>query len=298
MLNIKKILLPVDFPNASLRVVHQAATLAHHFHSEIVMLHVVTAQSHAAGVPGDGPKFAGWDLLAAILKEAEKREAEKREAEKNLDRSLRRELEGLAIRCVLVKGDPVQAILQTARAEKAELIMMPSHGYAFNQFLLGSVTAKVLYGTECPVWTGAHVEESPTQEFAIRNVLCAVDLGPRSHKALSWAAQMAAEFGARLTLAHVTASVELWGPGGSYVNPRWKQELVGDAAQQLARLQKDTSVKADVFIGSGDVPKVLSQAVKETKADLLVTECYPYGGNLRIHGYAIICAVPIPVLSV
>ena len=293
MLNIKKILLPVDFPNASLRVVHQAATLAHHFHSEIVMLHVVTAQSHAAGVPEDGPKFAGWDLLAAILKEAEKREAEK-----NLDRSLRRELEGLAIRCVLVKGDPVQAILQTARAEKAELIMMPSHGYAFNQFLLGSVTAKVLYGTECPVWTGAHVEESPTQEFAIRNVLCAVDLGPRSHKALLWAAQMAAEFGARLTLAHVTASVELWGPGGSYVNPRWKQELVGDAAQQLARLQKDTSVKADVFIGSGDVPKVLSQAVKETKADLLVTECYPYGGNLRIHGYAIICAVPIPVLSV
>ena len=298
MLNIKKILLPVDFPNASLRVVHQAATLAHHFHSEIVMLHVVTAQSHAAGVPEDGPKFAGWDLLAAILKEAEKREAEKREAEKNLDRSLRRELEGLAIRCVLVKGDPVQAILQTARAEKAELIMMPSHGYAFNQFLLGSVTAKVLYGTECPVWTGAHVEESPTQEFAIRNILCAVDLGPRSHKALLWAAQMAAEFGARLTLAHVTASVELWGPGGSYVNPRWKQELVGDAAQQLARLQKDTSVKADVFIGSGDVPKVLSQAVKETKADLLVTECYPYGGNLRIHGYAIICAVPIPVLSV
>jgi nucleotide-binding universal stress UspA family protein len=303
MLNIRKILLPVDFPNASLRVVHQAATLAHHFHSEIVMLHVVTAQSHAAGVPGDGPKFAGWDLLAAILKEAEKSEAEKRkaeksEAEKNLDQSLRPELEGLAIRCVLIKGDPIQVILQTARAEKAELIMMPSHGYAFNQFLLGSVTAKVLYGTECPVWTGAHVEESPTQEFAIRNILCAVDLGPRSHKAVSWAAQMAAEFGARLTLAHVTASVELWGPGGSYVNLSWKQELVGDAAQQLARLQKDTGANADIFIGSGDVPKVLSQTVKQTQADLLVTECYPYGGNLRIHGYAIICAVPIPVLSV
>jgi hypothetical protein len=57
-------------------------------------------------------------------------------------------------------------------------------------------------------------------------------------------------------------------------------------------------VKADVFIGSGDVAKVLGQAAKQTKADLLVTECYPYGGNLRIHGYAIICTVPIPVLSV
>jgi hypothetical protein len=51
-------------------------------------------------------------------------------------------------------------------------------------------------------------------------------------------------------------------------------------------------------VGSGDVPKILSQAAKQTKADLLVSECYPYGGNLRIHGYAIICAVPIPVLSV
>ena len=210
MLNIKKILLPVDFPNTSLRVVHQAATLARHFHSEIVMLHVVTAQSHAAGVPEDGPELAGWDMLAEII----------RGAQKNLDQSLGPELDGLAIRAVLVKGDPAQAIVRTAQEEKADLIMMPSHGYTFNQFLLGSVTAKVLHGTECPVWTGAHVEESPVQEFAIRNVLCAVDFGPHSHKTVSWAAQMAAEFGARLTLAHVTAGVEIWGPGGSYVNPR------------------------------------------------------------------------------
>ena len=64
MLNIKKILLPVDFPNTSLRVVHQAATLAHHFHSEIVMLHAVTAESHAAGVPEDTREQADWDLLS------------------------------------------------------------------------------------------------------------------------------------------------------------------------------------------------------------------------------------------
>src|SRR5208282_2559190 len=217
MLNIKKILLPVDFPNASLRVVHQAATLARHFHSEIVMLHVITARSHAAGVHEDGPELARWDLLAELVRGAHQ--------------SLGPELEGLAIRSVLVKGDPAKAIVQTAQAEQADLIMMPSHGFTFNQFLLGSVTAKVLHGTECPVWTGAHVEESPAQEFAIRNVLCAVDFGPRSHKTVSWAAQMAAEFGAHLTLAHVTPSVELWGPGGSYVVPGWKESLVGDASR-------------------------------------------------------------------
>jgi nucleotide-binding universal stress UspA family protein len=288
MLSIKKILLPVDFPNASLRVVHQAATLAHHFQSEIVMLHVVTAKSRAAGVPEDGPELAGWDMLADML----------REAQENQDDSLGPELEGLAIARMLVKGDPARAIVQTAQVEKADLIMMPSHGYMFNQFLLGSVTAKVLDGSECPVWTGAHVEGSAATEFRIRNVLCAVDFGPRSHKTVSWAAQMADEFGARLTLSNVTPGVEQWGPGGDYVNPKWKDALVGDASQHLAELQQDMGIKADVFIGSGDVPRVLSQAAKQTKADLLVMGCYPYGGNLRIHGFGVLCAVPIPVLSV
>jgi len=288
MLNIKKILLPVDFPNASLWVVHQAATLAHHFHSEIVMLHAVTARSHAAGVPENSSELAGWDLLAEMVREAQKQQ----------DQSLGPELDGLTIRRMVVKGDPSWAIVQKAEEEKADLIMMPSHGSTFNQFLLGSVTAKVLHGTECPVWTGAHVEESPVPEFAIRNVLCSVDLGPRSDEVVSWAAPIAAEFGARLTLAHVTAGVELWGPGGTYVDQKWKEELVGDASQRIAKLQQDMGIKADVLIRSGDVPKVLSQAAKQTKADLLVTGCYPYGGNLRIHGYAIISVVPIPVLSV
>jgi nucleotide-binding universal stress UspA family protein len=129
-------------------------------------------------------------------------------------------------------------------------------------------------------------------------LLCAVDFGPRSRTALSWAAQMAAEFGAHLTLAHVTASVEIWGPGGSYVVPEWKEALVGDASKHLAELQRDMGTRADVLIGSGDVPKVLAQIAKQTEADLLVTGCYPYGLNLRTHVYAIICAVPVPVLSV
>ena len=109
---------------------------------------------------------------------------------------------------------------------------------------------------------------------------------------------MADEFGAHLILANVTASVEFWGPGGIYVNEKWKEELVGNASEQMAKLQQDKGTKADVFIGSGDVPTVLSQAAKQTKADLLVTGCNPYGGHLRTNGYGIICAVPIPVLSV
>ena len=288
MSNMKKILLPVDFPDTSFRVLHQAAALARRFHSEIVMLHVVTPQSQTAGVPDAGPEFATWDLLAEILKKAPK----------DLEHTLRTELGSLTIRRMLVKGDPAKIIVRTAQQEKVDLVMMPSYGYAFNQFLLGSETAKVLNATECPVWTDAHVQGLPVQELTIHSVLCAIGFNSHKEKTVCWANEIAAKFGAHLTIAHITSSVELWGPGGSYVVPELKEALLAEASEYITKLKKDTGIDADVYLGSGDVPKVLSEAAKQTKADLLVIGCRPYGGHLRTHGYSIICAVPIPILSV
>ena len=168
------------------------------------MLHVVTAQSRAASQPEDNRELAEKGLLAVIKEEAQKRQ----------DQALGLELDGLTIQSMTGTGEAAPVIVETAEDEKADLIMMSSYGFAFYQFLMGSVTAKVLHEAECPVWTDAHVEESRVQELAIRNVLCAVEFGPRADITVSWAAQMAAEFGARLTLANVTASVEFWGPGG------------------------------------------------------------------------------------
>jgi nucleotide-binding universal stress UspA family protein len=224
MLKIKKILLPVDIPVSSFRVLHQAATLARHFQSEIVLLHVATAMSHSAGVPEDSREMAGRDLLAAIIRQAQNQE----------DPTLGPDLEGLSIQSKLATGEVAKAIVKTAGEVKADLIMMPSHSFTFYQFLLGSVTARVLHGTECPVWTGAHAEVSPGREFAIRNILRVVEFGPRANLITSLGAPMAAEFGARLTLANVTAGVELWGAGGNSVDQRWKQELVTNASQQMA----------------------------------------------------------------
>ncbi len=290
MLNLKNILLPVDIPLSSFSVLREAATLARHFKNPKIdlLLHVATALSHSAGVPMESHEMARWDLLAAI----------NRQAQQQSDASLEVALEGLTIHCKLVTGEVAKAIVQTAQEMQADLIMMPSHSFTFYQFLMGSVTAKVLQGTECPVWTGAHAEESPGHEFAIRNILCAVEFGPRARAVVSWGSQMAAEFNARLTLANVTAGVELWGPGGEYVDQKMKGELLSNASQQMEALRQETGVKAEVIIGSGSVGKVLHDAVERTKADLLISGCYPYGGRLRTHGYGIICAVPIPVLSV
>jgi len=288
VLNIRKIVLPIDVPDASLSVIHQAVTLARHFHSKIVMLHVTKPVKQARGGFPEQRRVTGENLLKEIVLEAEKR----------MDHSVGPALESLGVRGVVGEGEIAGSILQVAEKEEADLIMMASQGETFYQFLLSSVTMKVGKGSECPIWTGASAKDLASREFAIRNVLCAVDLGPRSSKVVSWGKQLAEAFGARLTLAHVTAGVEFWGPGGSYVNQEWREALVNDARRRLAEQQQRMGTTAEVFIGSGDVPKVLAEAAKHAKAEVLVTGCQPYGGHLRTHGFTIISAMPIPVLNV
>ena len=105
-------------------MIHQTATLARHFHPETVIVHVVTAPSHAADVPEDTHEQADWDLLVAII----------RQAQKQRDPSPGPELAGLTIQRRLGTGDPGVAIMQTAQDQKADLIMMPSHSYTIYQF--------------------------------------------------------------------------------------------------------------------------------------------------------------------
>ncbi len=285
MLNIKKILLPLDLEQTNLpgAVVHEAAALTRHFHSEVLVLHVVRQLAFLAGID-----IANGPLEQAVAKEQE-----------NLGKRLGPALDGKPFKRIVVKGDPAREILRIARDENVDLIVMPTHGYGgFEKFMLGSVTAKVLHQSTCPVWTGAHVKDVPAGQFAIRNVLCAVDFGPLSTKAIRWAHEAATEFGAKLTLAHVTPSMEIYGPGGYHVLAQMENELVNSAKSQMAQIQQEMGIQAGVFIGSGNVAKVMGQAAKETKADLVVVGARSLAGRFGDIGYAIIRESPVPVVSI
>src|ERR1700691_1597376 len=155
---MNKILLPVDFPNISVGVVYQAAFLARHFHCELILLHVVTPMSYPAGILEGGHEVTARDLHAEIVKHAQK----------DLDESLHPELDEITVKRLLLRGDPAREISQVARDEKVDLIVMSTHGHgAIYRFLLGSVAAKVLHDSDCPVWTGAHVEKPSAREFSV-----------------------------------------------------------------------------------------------------------------------------------
>jgi nucleotide-binding universal stress UspA family protein len=178
--------------------------------------------------------------------------------------------------------------------------MMPTHGHgAFYRLLLGSVTAKVLHEIDCPVWTGVHLEEPPPREFSIRHVLCSVDLKPHSQHTVTLASEFAAAVDATLTLVHVTAGAEVFGPGGSYVDSVWEEKIVGFAADEIASLQKCLGTTAEVIIHSGNVPQLLNRAAEQSGADVLVIGHIPGDSHLgdNGNGYGIIRESNVPVLS-
>ena len=288
---MNRILLPINFPYIAQRVVHQAAFLARHFDAEILLLHVVTPMSYPYSILERGHDLTERDLHADLIVRAQR----------DLDHATLPELDGIAVKRLLVKGEAALEITRIAREEKVSLIAMSTHGRsALYRFLLGSVAAKVLHDSACPVWTDTHLEEVREYSFSIRNVLCAIDLSGHSRHTISWAAQIAAEFDARLTLVHITAAVEGYGPGGSHVIPALKEALVSYATTEIARLQQESHTTAEVIIDSGDVHKTLHRAAERAKGDLLVIGHLPPGGHLGANGggYSIIRDSHIPVLSV
>jgi len=290
-MNIQKILVPIAFADTSRHIAQQAAWLARRFHAEIILLHVVTPLSYPVGLLESGHEITARDLHAHVVQRAQE----------HLDQALRPELDGIAVTRVLLRGNPAHEIVKAARDHNVDLIAMSTHDCgAFYPLLLGSVTAKVLHETDCLVWTGAHLEEPPAVDFSIRRVLCSVELNGHSGRTVSLAAGMAAAVDATLTLVHITASAEVWGPGGSHVDPVWKEKIVGFAAKEIAKLQKDLSTKAEVIIDNGNVPQLLKRAAERTKADVLVIGHIPGRSHLGDNGegYGIIRASQIPVLSV
>ena len=292
MPSLAKILLPVDFSDRCNGAARYAAQLAGHFDSEITMLHTLVPfgpPAHEDPEPSVG--IMPGDILAARHAQIQRR----------LDGCLDAELGRLRVTRVLDEGDPASRIVERAHSGGFGLIMMPTHGYGpFRRLLLGSVTAKVLHGADCPVWTSVHVETSPPAEAAsLKHIVCAVDLGPQSAAVLGWASWMAAEFKTRLSLVNVVPldpRTESY-----YFSPEWRGHLINAAKADVEKLQASVGSHAEVHLEVGDIHQAVRSAAESLQADLLVigrSAVSGITGRLPTRAYAIIRDSPCPVVSV
>jgi nucleotide-binding universal stress UspA family protein len=232
-----------------------------------------------------------------LLSRTEALEADRRNA---LESFMADSQNGFHVNRIVVSGDPAEQIVRYAHAESMDLIVMPTHGYSpLRRFLIGSVTAKVLHDSEIPVWTGVHLSEPATQDFALRHVLCAVDLGPQSLRVLEWAGRVATDLGTRLTIVHATP--ELGENIADFARPEWRVNLANSVRQTITGLQEKAGTNAVVEVQDGEPHKVVSAVAKRLDPDLVVIgrgSTSGMFGRLRANSYAIIRESPCPVVSV
>ncbi|MDX1983128.1 MAG: universal stress protein [Bryobacteraceae bacterium] len=290
MFALKKVLLPVDFSHRCRGAARILDALHKHFQPEITLLHVL---------PPPHYEYSMADLGGGIVQEYSVARTE--QVRKDLEYFLDEELKNFKINRVLLEGDPARKVVDYAHTNQMDLIVMPTHGYGgFRRFMLGSVTAKVLHDADCPVLTGVHLEDAPDpEEIKVEKVGVAIDLGPMSEKLLRWADAFAREAGAKLTIFHVTPSVE--GMSGEVFEPNWRARFAEEAAKRIGDLQKAAGTEADVKFDAGDVASKVSVLAKEAGTDVLVVgRGHSAGvfGRIRAHAYSVIRLSPCPVISV
>jgi len=144
MPTLHRILVPVDFSDASHAALDFAVFLARHLDAQIDALHV--CQPAHPGWAFAYPLDLGRDPLPAVAR------AEAAEQMKHLlapaDGS------GVDVHGRLELGDPEQVILEAATDDGYDLVVMGTHGRTgMSHLLLGSLAEKLVRRSPCPVVT-------------------------------------------------------------------------------------------------------------------------------------------------
>ena len=143
MFPAKRILCPTDFSEPSMKGVRAAAEFAEKYSVEVILLHVVPP-AHTL-TPPTIPSGKVIEYYEDLTRFAQKFLEEL--AEEKFPKAV-------SVSSKVVQGNPSDEIVRTAREEKADLIVIATHGATgWRRFMFGSVAEKVVRMAECPVLT-------------------------------------------------------------------------------------------------------------------------------------------------
>jgi len=191
-MTIHRILCPTDFSETSDHALQQAAALARWYGARLTVLHVRLTVTPHPDMPEGGP-VAPW-----LEADTEALRARTMAACQAIIAA------GTAVDVAVLRGEPVQLVLDMADSLPADLIVMGTHGASgFRRLLLGSVTEKVLRDAPCPVLTVPAAAPAMTSAaVAFKRILCPIDFSPSALKALQYALALAQEAGGAVTVLY------------------------------------------------------------------------------------------------
>ena len=272
MISIQRILCPIDFSEFSRHAIDHAVAIAKWYDAGVTVLHVippVVPPSPTETAPLFPPIILSPEDLKQFAAAAE--------------RFVRTEVGDVPITATARQGSVVGEIVQLAETWPADLIVLGTHGRSgFDRLMLGSIAERVLRKATSPVLTvPRRIPDAVPTTGLFKRILCAVDFSPSSMKALSYAAALAEEADAKLTILHVMEHHVLAPTAmGGIDLPR--EIEVKDAALQRLReaIASDVRTYADVHevvLAGKPYREILTQA-EERHAELIVLGAH--GGGL------------------
>jgi len=140
---IKKVLVPIDFSDYSKSALKYAVNFAKSFNADIILIYVVEPIIYP-------PDFSmGQIAMPSINTEWDDR------AKDELLKLAKSEIADIAnVKTVIKTGKPFVEIIETAKEENIDLIIIATHGHSgVEHILFGSTAEKVVRKAPCPVLT-------------------------------------------------------------------------------------------------------------------------------------------------
>lgn len=185
MLEIKVILCPVDFSEFSARGYRHALSVAEHYRSKLVVLHIIELW-----------RYPSLSFAASVAAYDEFCEAVHARGKEQLDEFVKIHTHGeMRPEMVVEQGIAADFILDFARGRKADVIIMGTHGQrGYDRLVLGSVTNRVMRNAPCPMLVVSKppddslaADKERGQEHRLYRILFCTDFSENSEQALDYA---------------------------------------------------------------------------------------------------------------
>jgi nucleotide-binding universal stress UspA family protein len=273
-LQIKTILVPLDFSRASMHALKYTIALAEEFNAAIHLAHVQPVDEFTA-IPNAGAEMMNCADAIALMQDRLAEVQEKHDVKFWPDN------------CHVVSGKPYEEIVKLARELHIDLVVLPTRGHSgLKRIALGSTAERVVRFASCPVLVprGAKFDAmswnaETSEKFSPRRILVPVDFSDCSLAGLKYAALLAKRFDAKLQLFHVISPhMEVFQINRSDgVATPLIESARASAKEEMGRLRrldfmKGVSCETKICVG-GVVDEICGEG-SDAKVDLIITSTH------------------------
>jgi nucleotide-binding universal stress UspA family protein len=255
-MNIKNVLIPVDFSPPSMVAVNCGIELARKLRATVTLLHVMEFQ-FVGGYP-------------FVVEAAENDTARRERAERMLSAlAAPEDQDDLDLRIAVRSGDVKDEIVAAICEQNADMVVMGTHGRGlFRRLVIGSITEGILRKVPIPVLTVCRTN----RPLAVKRLLFATDFSECSRQAFRDVLQFARDMNCQLVIVHalqkaslVLSTVDV----ATYISEEDVQEATGKIASLVEEASR-AGVGTESILKEGVPMEVILRAAEDTGADIIV----------------------------